>query len=536
VVEEFAPDVVLIYNDAFVTHRVLEELKGMVDPPRVVSYLDITYACHTGAAAPPLYTAIEARSDALIAFTPHWQQELKRHITTKPVSHVPHGLDHGDLCAMDPTFARGVFSLKPDGFYVLNLNRNTQRKRWDTCIAAYVACHKAEPLIRFVVAATVTGAAHLSWDISDVAVAECRRQGVDYKSFAAAMYVVSTAGDLSDADINALYNACDIGVNTCDGEGFGLCNYEHAALGRPQVLPALGGFLDYFNTGNSILVAPARHRYLTRQTQSVGMVAEEVDYEAVRDGILRYYREPDLRREHGARCVHELRAKYTWEKAAKAMLSILHGNVDTMQKKAIMSHAAMDAAAVARNRRNHGTTLETHVEEGDDDSQDHNDAEGYANRVEETGTSGSRAHARGCRRKYRNGKQKRQRRAAAAEPDAPPAAAAEPTAPPAATAEPDASPAATAEPDAPPAATAEPTAPPAATAEPTAPPAAAAEPTASPAAAAEPTASPAAAAEPDAPPAESAKEGIAQLRDEVKSTRRALELLHGIVEGLSGRL
>jgi glycosyltransferase involved in cell wall biosynthesis len=37
--------------------------------------------------------------------------------------------------------------------------------------------------------------------------------------------------------LNTIYNACDIGVNTCKGEGWGLVNFEHAACGVPQVVP-----------------------------------------------------------------------------------------------------------------------------------------------------------------------------------------------------------------------------------------------------------------------------------------------------------
>jgi len=37
--------------------------------------------------------------------------------------------------------------------------------------------------------------------------------------------------------LNTIYNACDVGVNTCKGEGWGLVNFEHAACGVPQVVP-----------------------------------------------------------------------------------------------------------------------------------------------------------------------------------------------------------------------------------------------------------------------------------------------------------
>ena len=37
--------------------------------------------------------------------------------------------------------------------------------------------------------------------------------------------------------LNVIYNACDVGVNTCKGEGHGLVNHEHAACKVAQVVP-----------------------------------------------------------------------------------------------------------------------------------------------------------------------------------------------------------------------------------------------------------------------------------------------------------
>jgi D-inositol-3-phosphate glycosyltransferase len=37
--------------------------------------------------------------------------------------------------------------------------------------------------------------------------------------------------------LNTIYNAVDVGVNTCKGEGWGLVNFEHAACGVAQVVP-----------------------------------------------------------------------------------------------------------------------------------------------------------------------------------------------------------------------------------------------------------------------------------------------------------
>lgn len=35
---------------------------------------------------------------------------------------------------------------------------------------------------------------------------------------------------MNDFDINVLYNVADVGINSADGEGFGLCNFEQGCL------------------------------------------------------------------------------------------------------------------------------------------------------------------------------------------------------------------------------------------------------------------------------------------------------------------
>ena len=44
-------------------------------------------------------------------------------------------------------------------------------------------------------------------------------------------------GELSDAELNRLYNACDVGINTSTGEGWGMVSFEHAATGAAQIVP-----------------------------------------------------------------------------------------------------------------------------------------------------------------------------------------------------------------------------------------------------------------------------------------------------------
>ena len=43
---------------------------------------------------------------------------------------------------------------------------------------------------------------------------------------------------LTEQQINLLYNACDVGINTSMGEGWGLISFEHGATGAAQIVPA----------------------------------------------------------------------------------------------------------------------------------------------------------------------------------------------------------------------------------------------------------------------------------------------------------
>ena len=44
-------------------------------------------------------------------------------------------------------------------------------------------------------------------------------------------------GAFTTKELNLLYNACQVGVNTSLAEGWGLVSFEHAATGRPQIVP-----------------------------------------------------------------------------------------------------------------------------------------------------------------------------------------------------------------------------------------------------------------------------------------------------------
>jgi hypothetical protein len=75
-------------------------------------------------------------------------------------------------------------------------------------------------------------------------------------------------------------------LNTCDGEGFGLCNFEHAVFGKPQVIPNVGGFKS-FNGSESIKIEPEYTQMLDNSRDSMGGMAEIVTADDVADGLIK---------------------------------------------------------------------------------------------------------------------------------------------------------------------------------------------------------------------------------------------------------
>jgi glycosyltransferase involved in cell wall biosynthesis len=75
--------------------------------------------------------------------------------------------------------------------------------------------------------------------------------------------IVDTAppNTLSDAQINEIYNLTDIGINTSDGEGFGLCQLEHLYTGAPQVVTDVGSYRSFLNDDVTLFVPSSGTQY-----------------------------------------------------------------------------------------------------------------------------------------------------------------------------------------------------------------------------------------------------------------------------------
>ncbi len=312
------PDVVVIYNDAIVVTNILEKLKTIKDRKfKIIVYFDQVYLHQKK----EHIKKINDEADLVLAFTPYWEENMKKIGVSKPTDYLCHGFDKMVHYPVPKRLARQYFGLRPDDFIVMNLNRNQPRKRWDTCLQAWaeiVSRHIEEP-IKLLIATAVNGA----WNLIEVYERELGKRGLTLEQGMKHIVLIDNPQQLSDEEINILYNVADVGINTCDGEGFGLCNFQQAAIGIPQIIPYLGGFKQFFTKDNSLLVEPKFSFYVDASRDGVGGEALLCDWQDFADAIDLYYSDDDLRKSHGEICRRTFPEEYSWDKIEDRYYRIL---------------------------------------------------------------------------------------------------------------------------------------------------------------------------------------------------------------------
>lgn len=251
--EMTGPDVVMIYNDPLIIYRFIEAMKherGKA-PYKLWIYLDQVYH----GIAQPLMDAIREHADRVYTFSPYWKKALKNYGDEFPnTSILEHAVDPLIFASMSPQDRVGLrtnMNVPQNAVIFLNANRNSQRKRLDLTVQGFVRLLKRETDKPYylIVASNLSAQGGAYYDMSRIYAQELAKAGLNLQAYAARLMLIDTAPPnvLADEGINQLYNVADIGINTSDGEGFGLCQLEHMYVGAPQVVTDVGAYRDFLN-------------------------------------------------------------------------------------------------------------------------------------------------------------------------------------------------------------------------------------------------------------------------------------------------
>lgn len=313
------PDVCIVYNDMTILHGVISQLLEVPNRKfKIIAYIDQVYLCQKK----EFIQYINQTCDTAMMFTEFWEKNIVKQGITLPSCFLHHGFSTDAHYPIPKHLARAYYNLSMDDFIVMNLNRNQPRKRWDTCMQtmAYV-CHLApnEP-IKLLISAQLKGA----WNLFEVYERELGKYGISLEEGMKHIIVIDNPQNQTDDDVNIMYNVADLGLTAGDGEGWGLCNFQQAGIGIPQVVSHVGGFLEFFDETNAAVIKPKLTYYVDASRDAVGGEAELCDYKDFAEAILRYYRNPELMKQHGEAARKRIIRDYGWKEIGDKLCDIVY--------------------------------------------------------------------------------------------------------------------------------------------------------------------------------------------------------------------
>ena len=232
VVEKEKPDVVFTINDMWIIN---DQYKQIADLHEQKKFKFVGYAPMDSYAWTGCLADTANKWDAIISYTEFGAHEFIAGGITKPVAVIPHGVTRGQFYPVDKAEARKKLNLPEDIFIVFNGNRNQFRKRIDITIEAFAKFAKDKPDTQLYLH---MGLKDQGWDLMPVFARAMKREGLDPNGRIILTAQTEGPPNVEVELLNTIYNAVDVGVNTCKGEGWGLVNFEHAACRVPQVVPA----------------------------------------------------------------------------------------------------------------------------------------------------------------------------------------------------------------------------------------------------------------------------------------------------------
>ena len=309
-------DIIIIFNDSIITTALVGTLvKECWDEKKnfkLISYMDQVYKYQKK----EYIQILNIFFDGIITFTPYWEEIATKLGITKPLYNFPHGFDYNLYYPIPQTIARLYYNYSDDDFIILNLNRNQPRKRWDISIIAWanflVICYnkfKKISNLKLVVGTQING----YWDLMEVFNNEIRFTEIPWEEAKDTIVKIDNPQQLSDRDINILYNSCDIGLNTADGEGFGLCTFEGLGVGKPQVASYLGGMIEFLSDDYSFKIEPKSYIYLDHKSVGIGGKAELISPHECAEIFFKYYMDRNLLKKHGENARKHILTHYRWE-------------------------------------------------------------------------------------------------------------------------------------------------------------------------------------------------------------------------------
>jgi glycosyltransferase involved in cell wall biosynthesis len=131
---------------------------------------------------------------------------------------------------------------------------------------------------------------------------------------------------LTIEQLNKVYNAADIGINTCIGEGWGLVNSEHGSVGVAQVVPDHTSLAEIFDE------VPRIQCNASETDRNYGLERLLPDPESAAEILSYYYENRNALKKDGQWCYKRLREEpFTWPYIQQQLLDVVERTLNAKQ-------------------------------------------------------------------------------------------------------------------------------------------------------------------------------------------------------------
>jgi len=200
-IDKLKPDLIFILNDPWIINQYLSAIPENI---KVVTYFPVD--------AKPLRKewceSIVERTTP-VAYTKYGKEAVLDLCEDATIKVIPHGTDTDTFYPIDMLDARKHFQgVTKKDFIVLNANRNQPRKRFDLTIKGFAKFAKNKP--ESVKLYCHCGVEDMGFHI----IAMCERYHIESRLLLSSLDL-GPANGVDDERLNWIYNAADIGLNTC---------------------------------------------------------------------------------------------------------------------------------------------------------------------------------------------------------------------------------------------------------------------------------------------------------------------------------
>ena len=319
IVDQVKPDLIWTTNDFWVNLNLWEAVKSLKE---TLGFKFYSYSPIDSYGIFPETMRLASDWDGFGVYTEFGAEEVRKAGYESTVDIIPHGVDKSLFFPIDQNECRRELGVPEDIFIVFNGNRNQPRKRIDITIKSFIKFAKDKPDARLWLN---MGNKDLGWDLIPLFKRIARDEGYDPKQ---KLILVGPSYDTNNClpieKLNKVYNACDIGINTCMGEGWGLVNFEHAATGKAQLVPDHTSLKEIFYNVPRMDVESwevDRHYGLDRGIPSADHGSELLSY---------YYDNRDVLKKDADWCYERAcEPAFEWDNIGKQLLSIVNRTLDS---------------------------------------------------------------------------------------------------------------------------------------------------------------------------------------------------------------